>query len=555
MAYLLLPATASALLVWLAFFPADLGPLGLVALVPWLALAVTRATTLRRYLAAYLAAMLLSALSTQWVRVAHPLMYFAWLAFTLVLPLFWLAALAGVRALAARGVPFAVALPLVLVVLDYARAHFPTGFPFLEPLGLRHRIGFGWYFLGYTQHDFLPFIQCADLAGVYAVTALTAATNGLLADWLLALPAFRRHWPLDPALPTPSRLVRSAVTFLVAALLAADLAYGFYRLQHPPFGTGPRLAALQGNIPQNIKIDRGETLIRTYRELHDQALELHPPPDLILWPETCCPVDYCEIAPGQTPDADFDDYARRTRAAFLRFQPGVPTLLGLNALVWQHGRSYKYNSALLLLPEPQQRFGPRYDKIHLVPFGEYVPLGDTLPFLRFFAPYPYDYSCTPGQSWTRFHFTDRHGHRWTFACLICYEDTDPDLARHYLAGDQPVHFLVNLSNDGWFDGSEEHEQHLAICRFRAIETRRSVVRAVNMGISAVIDPDGRVVALPGPDWRSSKKVEAILTAELPIDSRTALYPRLGDLLPAAATLAWLAIVVLLRRSVRPPTSR
>ena len=110
---------------------------------------------------------------------------------------------------------------------------------------------------------------------------------------------------------------------------------------------------------------------------------------------------------------------------------------------------------------------------------------------------------------------------------------------------------MNISNDGWFDGTEQHEEHLAICRFRAVESRRSVVRAVNMGISAIIDPDGRMVALPNAEsWEKSKKISAIVRGEVPIDTSGTLYAYLGDWVPA---LCWLAIgvglILGLRRSV------
>src|SRR5207237_2965743 len=113
----------------------------------------------------------------------------------------------------------------------------------------------------------------------------------------------------------------------------------------------------------------------------------------------------------------------------------------------------------------------------------------------------------------------------------CYEDTDPYLARQYVrpgSAAPTVDFLLNISNDGWFDGTSEHEEHLAICRFRAIECRRAIARAVNMGISAVVDGNGRVIALPRADWTRSKKVAAVLTAAVPIDHRVSLYARFGD---------------------------
>jgi apolipoprotein N-acyltransferase len=214
-------------------------------------------------------------------------------------------------------------------------------------------------------------------------------------------------------------------------------------------------------------------------------------------------------------------------------------LFGLSTYQWEaDSRAWRYNSALLI-----DRTGAatdRYDKIHLVPLGEYVPMGETFPFLSMFTPYEGDYSCKPGERWTRFPLVvgDRTYH---FACLICYEDSDATLARNYVRPSaEGVDFFVNISNDGWFDGTAEHEQHLAICRFRAVETRRSVVRAVNMGISAIIDPDGRVVALPGPTWAESKKVQGIVRGPVPLGTGTTLYARFGDWLPVGC---WLVILL------------
>ena len=203
----------------------------------------------------------------------------------------------------------------------------------------------------------------------------------------------------------------------------------------------------------------------------------------------------------------------------------APVLLGLNAEVWTSGpRNRRYNSAVLLRPDAPQPVAGRYDKMHRVPFGEYVPLREELPWMNALAPYDFDYSVHAGEEFTRFRVGE-----FRFGVLICYEDTDPALARQYVApGTEPVDFLVNISNDGWFDGTSEHEEHLAICRFRAVETRRSVVRAVNMGISAVIDGSGCVREAPGPSWGESKKIAAVLTAEVPIDRRCSLYASWGD---------------------------
>jgi apolipoprotein N-acyltransferase len=220
----------------------------------------------------------------------------------------------------------------------------------------------------------------------------------------------------------------------------------------------------------------------------------------------------------------------------------------------------KYNSALLL----NNKSNPdgRYDKIHRVPFGEYVPLRDWLPFMNWFSPYNYDYSLTAGDKFTRF---TMDGYR--FGVVICYEDTDPSLARHHVNTEDdgpPVDFLVNISNDGWFDGTSEHEEHLAVSRFRAIECRRAMVRSVNLGISAVIDGNGRVLkatranppeeplpiwyvggefgqqSMPHSEWASFKKVSGVLVAAVPLDKRFSVYAYAGDWLPG---LCWLLIAI------------
>ncbi len=108
-------------------------------------------------------------------------------------------------------------------------------------------------------------------------------------------------------------------------------------------------------------------------------------------------------------------------------------------------------------------------------------------------------------------------------------------------------FLVNQSNDGWFSCTHEHEEHLAVSRFRAVECRRSLVRSANMGISAIIDGDGRIVALPAATWAASKGVMAVVSGAVPIDDRMSVYVRTGDVLP---WLCWLALIVAMVR--QPP---
>ena len=600
-----LPPVLTGLLLWVAFFPLDLGPVGFVALVPWLALVRAPVSRRRRYFGAYVGGFAFFALATNWVRVAHPMMYLSWAGLSLVLPLFWVLGLDLIRRFDRLGVPLALSVPVAWVALEYMRMHFPTGFPFLKPLGLYQMIGFGWYSVGYTQHAFLPFIQVADLGGVYAVSFLVAAVNGMAADWAFRQGMLRR-WLGFPVAISESEGPRARLFIAssgVCALVCLSVSYGMLQLEHPEFTPGPRVAAIQGSVPQGEKMQKGDVLGKTYDRLYGQALFSNPKPDLIVWPETCVGEDWLEIPPGQKPSEQFAHYANQCERLFAfltawfklsdealaalkadhvpeqvidhltplknklltgsEFQAElgkllsypdykhylnlilqrayVPVrtslLLGLTGLEWEDGKEWKYNSALMLSPRGF-KVG-RYDKMHLVPFGEYVPFKDTLPFMQVFTPYKEDYSCRPGEHWTRFPLACDDGRTFTFACLVCYEDSDPYLARQYVAA-EPVEFFVNISNDGWFDGTEEHEQHLAICRFRAIEARRSIVRSVNMGISAVIDSDGRVVSLAGESWAASKKVEAVVSAVVPIDNRKSWYSSLGDWIPAGCWLLVLA---------------
>jgi apolipoprotein N-acyltransferase len=365
---------------------------------------------------------------------------------------------------------------------------------------------------------------------------------------------------------------------VVAAFVAGSIGYGSWRLIHPPFKMGPTLSLIQGNLDQRIRNrpNAAEEVLQHFAPLNRQALRVRPLPDLIVWPETSFPYEWEVISP-EVPDSslrpniralkhDAEADARRTgarpRDRFLLALNGKlerlvspvrsNILLGVNTFMVHADNTFeRYNSALLV--HSGTELEGRYDKIHRVPFGEYVPFRDWFPWMNAFAPYDFDYSIRAGTDLIRLPLGAYH-----FGVIICYEDADPYLARRYAIpenGSPAADFLVNISNDGWFNGTSEHEEHLAICRFRAVETHRSIARAVNMGVSAVIDGDGRVIALPGPTWAESKEVPAVLTAAVPIDERTSLYARWGDWLPwsCLGVVALGLVVSLWRRPSLQPT--
>ncbi len=556
-------ALASSLLLYLCYFPVAWGFLGWVALAPFLVLVRARIGNRARYWTALAVGVLFYVPVLQWMRVADSMMYITWLCLALYIALFYPLSLFFIRFVDRKtSVPLVLSVPVVWTAVEFLRSTFLCG-------------GFSWYQLGHSQHDYLPVIQIADLTGAYGVSFLLAAFNALLVEVVSTRGWFPRL--IGPA-NAGSRYgsSRLAVQMLgVGAVVVATLGYGWWQLRDDTYRPGPRVALIQGNLDQRIRNQSQDPDVGPHVLLHYESLAMLAGskdyrPDLIVWPETSYPYPWAINYDGDLQVQNYKDAQH--------FVQEAPTyhLIGLDVFQEQpdlHVR--RYNSAILLTP--QGDWIGRYDKIHRVPFGEYVPFKDTIPAMKYLAPYPYDYSIEPGKDHTRFAFTEPGGEhrRFTFGTVICYEDTDPEVARPYGGGDgqPPADFVVNISNDGWFNGTSEHEEHLAVCRFRAIECRRSVVRSVNMGISAVIDADGRVlqpqqygiarptndvkmrekdlprlwdvsprdgkrVALPLSQWHEYKKVQGVMLATVPLDSRTSLYARLGDWLP---WLCWLLL--------------
>jgi apolipoprotein N-acyltransferase len=534
---LALPSLATATLLLFCYYPLAWGWLAWVALVPFVALVRTRARARWVYLWAWITGLCFFGCALKWLRVADYRMYATWVALSLYVSLYFPAAIYLLRRFDQRTrLPLLITLPVVWTALEHARAHL---------LG-----GFAWYYLGHAQHQFLSVIQIADLGGAYAVSFVVAAVNALLFELLCSGSWFRTLFALPLQANRLSRVALIVQSALVVFLVAGTLAYGVWRLSQHDFEDGPRLALLQGNLDQRLRNQAFSPegskqalrqVVRHYWDLSDEAARRRP--DLIVWPETSYPFHWEEVSldlpPGSIPEEWQKANSYREELAddvASRWKTNV--LLGANSDTLGADEQLRHgNSAILVRPKGRRGESvARYEKIHCIPFGEYVPFRESLPWMKAFAPYDFDYSLTPGKEQTRFPLGN-----YRFGVLICYEDTDPGLARNYANPEEGplVDFLVNMSNDGWFDGTSEHEEHLAICRFRAVECRRAVARAVNMGISAVIDSNGRVIALPNPDWAKSKKVEAVVTAAVPIDRRASFYARWGDWLPWTC---WLVVL-------------
>jgi apolipoprotein N-acyltransferase len=533
---ILVPVLLTATLLWASYFPLNFGWLGWTAMVPFLVLVRATARPRRLYLGAFFAGLIFFVASVQWMRVADDRMYATWIGLSIACALFFPVALFFLRRLDQRmPLPLTITFPIVWTALEYLRAHLFTGFP--------------WYFLSHTQHDFLPIIQISDVTGAYGVTFLLAAASALIFEIAYSRPAVRTATGCGRSVGPRRAISLPVQTTATMLVIALTVGYGLWRLGQNSAAPGPLVGLIQGNLEQAVRngaTDNVEDAVakveQHYFDLTRQAIDQPVPPNLLVWPETSYAWEWLETAPEVPPDQvpwrwavevdrRHDELTQRVRDWH------ADILIGANTSVLVKPRQdVRYNSALFA--KANGKLAGRYNKMHCVPFGEYVPLKDWFPFMNKLAPYDFDYSIHAGEQFTRF----AHG-LYHFGVLICYEDTDPYLARQYLrpdTGGPPVDFLVNISNDGWFQGTSEHEQHLAICRFRAVECRRAVARAVNMGISAVIDGNGRIVALPAATWAKSKKIATVLTASIPIDDRLSFYAAWGDWLPLGC---WIGIAL------------
>jgi apolipoprotein N-acyltransferase len=527
-------ATASALLLWLSFPPADCGYLAWVALVPLFLLVRSERRAPILYFAAWLGGEIFWVLAIHWIRLTDPSAWLAWLVMATFLSLWWPAFVALTRrAVLALRVPLVIAAPVVWVALEYVRAHVLTGFP--------------WYYLAHAQYRYLPLIQVADLAGAWGLSLLLALVNAWVVE-LVELPLFDRRC-------SPPRLARAQVYRAIVTLLlvSATFAYGGVRLATARFRPGPRVALLQSNIQQEVKrkAQQPGEILGQFRTLITQALAAKP--DLVVWPETSYPRGYPKIHPR----IGIEVFARQARAINPKATPelfldrvelarlelngwtdamDVAMLVGATMYDFRPNGLAKYNSAMLF--EPRKRDPQTYHKLHLVPFGEYVPLIQTFPWLTRLTPYHGELvpSLTFGP---RPEWFEWKGLR--LATAICFEDTVPHVVRRFFAeapaGRQPD-LLINISNDGWFRGSSELDEHLAISAFRAVENRVPIVRAVNTGGTALIDGNGTITAsLP-------RLTEAQLTGTVQLDDRTTFYSRSGDWLPQACLIGALLAIPL-----------
>ncbi|MBI5847603.1 MAG: apolipoprotein N-acyltransferase [Nitrospirae bacterium] len=370
--------------------------------------------------------------------------------------------------------------PVLWVCMEYIRSYALTGFP--------------WASVGYSQYRFLSLIQISDITGIYGISFLVLAVNGLFSDLLL----IRKRLKEMPLFPL-SYFV-SGVVVLVMVMIAA-FGYGFWRLHQDRIGRDLTVSVIQGNIEQDKKwepIFQNE-VIDIYTKLSREALKEHP--SLLVWPETAVPFLFGS------------DIANTEQ--LVEFQRQINTYLLFGAVMVKKqaaGSSELANSAILLDKNGKKSYV--YDKIHLVPFGEYVPLRNVFFFIDKLVVGIGDY--IPGRQYLQ---ADTEMGR--FSTLICYEVIFPGLVRKFYTGGGD--FMVTITNDAWFGSTAGPYQHFTMAVFRAIENRKPLIRAANTGISGFIDSNGKILAQSGLFDRQ------VLTKTVKTDSAMTFYTRFGDL--------------------------
>jgi len=397
------------------------------------------------------------------------------------------------------------------ILLEYIRSIAFTGFP--------------WLLLSHSQHNFELFIQSLDIIGALGLGGIIVAVNVLVYE------AWKR------------KQVRPVLAAFI--VLCAVCTYGFARTGTIRLRPSLHVAAIQAAVPQEMK----ETLEGKYdpegvlaRYVAQTKGLTAKNLDLIVWPETIFLFPYTL---NVNPDALVEGNAKDARTAQNTLRDiaqsrGAYVLAGATTYLpadlgyvadpvraaqipigaWEQ----RYNSAVLV--NAKGEYVDRYDKMHLVPFGEYIPLPNAIPFLARFVPF--DESLIAGERRTIFKVPFDQGTA-QFGVLICYEDADADMARHLrLAG---ADFIVNMSNDAWF-GESELGQHFVAARYRAIENRVAVLRNGNNGITGIIDPLGKVQSELGQMIDGKfvmRDVMGHLEGQMFITDSHSIYSRIGDL--------------------------
>ena len=364
--------------------------------------------------------------------------------------------------------------PFLWVALEYILTHLLTGFP--------------WGLLGSSQYQNLPFIQMASLTGVYGLSFVIVFFQSMFVFSM----KYRKRAPF----------------FIALGLLIVVYLGGFLSMKESSLDENSfKGAVIQGNVSSDIywnsiTAEEIESLFRRHLELSHKVYQEGA--QLIIWPEFSVPLCFsCS-----------QDFYQRFKEDLFQFvqATGSTLLLGTNEKASSDEGMHYYNTALCLHPDLSMT---QYHKMHLVPFGEYTPYKTIFSFIEKMTHAIGD--ITPGKKQTLHEFDSL-----LFGSPICYEIIFPDLVRKFVK--KGAHFLVTITNDGWYGKSSAPYQHFSMAVLRAVENRRFLLRAATTGISGIIDPCGRVL------HKSEMMTIAYFTEKISPSKKLSFYTQYGDVL-------------------------
>jgi apolipoprotein N-acyltransferase len=495
-------ACISSVVLYLAFYPANLSFLAWVGLVPWLII-ISRREPLRAGLISFAAGYVHFMLAVWWIGVVT---YSGMLISAGVLAAF--AGIFGVLfsySVRKLGIPVALAGPVLWVGIEYARSNF-------------FFLAFPWVLVGHSQHAYLPLIQIADMTGVFGVSFIIVLVNAAIAQAVI----FRKF--------KEGSLRSTAVWGGVAgAVFLLNLGYGLWRLGSLQWEEGPRILIVQGNVPQDLKEEsvKEKKLATLGREMKRDHVELASrvfaqPADLVILPET------------MWPGVLIADPAGFGQISALARQAQTHILIGTQRYLFED-TTKRRNSAVLITPEGRAH-KQVYDKMFLVPISEYVPFESSLPVVKFALSQMLPYESESLSHGTSMEVFEVAGAK--FSVMICFELSLDWLVRS--ARNAGAQYVINISNDGWFQNSAELDLALGQGIFRAIENRMGVVRSVNTGISCFIDPAGKVSILEVDSRR--KQVSGTLHSRVGLGTGKTVFSALGSWFGLLTLLGAIAVV-------------
>jgi apolipoprotein N-acyltransferase len=483
-----LPAFLSGILLVLSFPVFNLYPLAWIAFVPFL-LSLWEKNPKETFLAGFLFGITYFFGTLYWIY--HSINYYGGVSFfSSIIVVFLLCCYLSLypaffsylysSIIRKSKLPAVLVVPVLWVVLEFVRSYALSGFP--------------WSSIGYSQYTFLPLIQISDLTGIYGVSFILLAVNGAVLDIFL----LKKRINKMPLFPLSYTIVGISVLIVV---LIASFSYGKWRLGQDRPGKSVRISIIQGNIEQDKKWEPvyQKEVMSVYTDLSKKASLLSA--DLIIWPETAVPFYF--------------DYDVEKTEKLLHFQKDLDAYLLFGSVLIREKSPEKRllsNSAVLLDKQGKKIY--EYDKIHLVPFGEYVPFRKILFFIDKLVVGIGDY--LSGRDYLK-----AETEFGSFGTLICYEIIFPGMVRKFYTdgGD----FIVTITNDAWFGKTSGPYQHFSMAVFRAVENRKPVVRSANTGVSGFIDSNGKILSTT-PIFQKEMANHTIQT-----DTTKTFYTKYGDL--------------------------